>query len=414
MTESTQTKFSPAFQRLWTASAASNLADGLLKTAAPLLATTLTKDPFWISTIAALSMLPWLFFAIPIGGLVDRINRRNMLAVANTLRLFAVMIIAITVGLDLITLPILLGAIFIFGVGEVIYDTTLQSMLPEVLTKDQLDRGNARLQTVGITLAEFVGAPASGLLFAASIALPFYFGAGGILLAVMLVLSMPKAYSSAVVDAAPKAKTGFWEDVRFGIRYLYEDKTLLKLVLLTSSIGFFFAASSSTMVLFLTETLKTPVALFGFLFAAPAVGALVGSVITPKISERFGRTPTMAWSILISSVLVVIQGFSPNYWVLTALVTSGTMVITAWNILLMSSYHQIIPRELFGRIHGTRRTLVWGMMPIGSLLGGLVASIDLRLPFIAGGLACTILAIWGFRFIINLENSWINKESKEG
>jgi MFS family permease len=413
LSESTKTKFSPAFQRLWTASAASNLADGLLKTAAPLLATTLTKDPFWISTIAALSMLPWLFFAIPIGGLVDRINRRNMLAVANTLRLFAVLIIAITTGFDLITLPILLGAIFIFGVGEVIYDTTLQSMMPEVLTKDQLDRGNARLQIAGITLAEFVGAPVSGLLFAASIALPFYFGGAGILLAVFLVLAIPRAYSIAELPPKPKAPTGFWEDVRFGIRYLYEDKILLKLVLLTSSIGFFFSASSSTMVLFLTETLQTPIALFGFLFAAPAVGALVGSIIVPKISARFGRTTTMAWSILLSSVLVFIQGFSPNYWVLAALVSMGSMIITGWNILLMSTYHQIIPGELFGRIHGTRRTLVWGLMPIGSLLGGVLASIDLRLPFIAGGIACSVLALLGFRFIVNLENAWTGKDAQE-
>jgi MFS family permease len=373
----------------------------------------LTKDPFWISTIAALSMLPWLFFAIPIGGLVDRINRRNMLAVANTLRLIAVIIIATTTGLGLITLPILLGAIFIFGVGEVIYDTTLQSMMPEVLTKDQLDRGNARLQIVGITLAEFVGAPVSGLLFAASIALPFYFGGAGILVAVFLVLAIPRAYSIAEVPLKAKAPTGFWEDVRFGIRYLYEDKVLLKLVLLTSSIGFFFSASSSTMVLFLTETLQTPIALFGFLFAAPAVGALVGSIIVPKISARFGRTTTMAWSILLSSVLVFIQGFSPNYWVLAALVSLGSMVITGWNILLMSTYHQIIPGELFGRIHGTRRTLVWGLMPIGSLLGGVLASIDLRLPFIAGGIACSVLAILGFRFIVNLETAWTSKESQE-
>jgi MFS family permease len=410
ISKSTKIKFSSAFQRLWTASAASNLADGLLKTAAPLLATTLTKDPFWISTIAALSMLPWLFFASPIGGLVDRINRRTMLAVANTLRLIAVIIIATTTGLELITLPILLGAIFIFGVGEVIYDTTLQSMMPEVLTKDQLDRGNARLQIVGITLAEFVGAPVSGLLFAASIALPFYFGGAGILVAVFLVLAIPRAYSIAEVPLKAKAPTGFWEDVRFGIRYLYEDKVLLKLVLLTSSIGFFFSASSSTMVLFFTELLNTPIAIFGFLFAAPAVGALIGSIVAPKISERFGRTTTMAWSIFLSSLLVVIQGFSPNYWVAAALIGVGSMVITGWNILLMSTYHQIIPGELFGRIHGTRRTLVWGLMPIGSLLGGVLASIDLRLPFIAGGIACSVLALWGFRFIVNLETAWTKKE----
>ena len=354
-------------------------------------------------------MLPWLLFAIPIGGLVDRINRRHMLALANTIRLFAALLLAFTVGYGVITLPILLLAVFLFGVGEVIYDTTIQSMIPQLLESDQLDRGNARLQITGVTLGEFVGAPLSGLLFAASIALPFFFGAGGILAAVLLVLTIPLNYSNKPAPESRKEPTKFWDDIRFGIRYLYEDKTLFKLVVLTSSIGFFFAASSSTMVLFLTETLDAPIALIGFLFATPAFGAIAGSILTPKLAERFGRTPVMAWSMLGSSILVIVQGFSPNYWVLAALVTLGTAIITAWNILLMSTYHQIIPSELFGRIHGTRRTLVWGMMPIGSLLGGLVASIDLRLPFIAFGMACTLLAVWGFRFFFNLQSSLIDR-----
>jgi MFS family permease len=163
-------------------------------------------------------------------------------------------------------------------------------------------------------------------------------------------------------------------------------------------------------VLFLTETLKAPIALFGFLVATPAIGAVIGSLAVPKISERFGRTKTMAVSIVSSSVLVAFQGLSPNYWVLAVLVTAGSMVITGWNVLLMSTYHQIIPRELFGRIHGTRRTLVWGLMPIGSLLGGLLASIDLRLPFYVGGIVCSIIAVLGFRFIVNLENAWVKTE----
>jgi hypothetical protein len=118
----------------------------------------------------------------------------------------------------------------------------------------------------------------------------------------------------------------------------------------------------------------------------------------------------MAWSIFLSSALVFVQGFSPNYWVAAALMVLSSMVITGWNILLMSTYHQMIPGELFGRIHGTRRTLVWGLMPIGSLLGGVLASIDLRLPFIAGGIACSVLALWGFRFVVNLETAWTKKD----
>ena len=381
-----KTKFSSSFQKLWSSSAASNVSDGLLKTSVPLLATTLTKDPFWISSIAAIVMLPWLLFAIPVGGLVDRINRRQMLAVANSVRLSAALLLAFAVGFDFISLPLLLLTTFMFGVGEVIYDTTLQSMIPQVLEKDQLEQ-------------------------AISITLPFFFGALGVLVAVLLVLTIPLQYANS--EPAPKTedKKSFWSDVRFGIRYLYEDKTLLKLVLLTSSIGFFFSASSSTMVLFLTETLDVPVALFGVLFAMPAFGALLGSVISHRISRRFGRTKVMAISMSISSLLVIFQGLSPNYWVLAALVTLGTAIITMWNVLLMATYHQVIPTELFGRIHGTRRTLVWGLMPIGSLLGGAIASIDLRLPFFVGGAICFALSLIGFRFIVGLQGKITESEN---
>ena len=73
-----------------------------------------------------------------------------------------------------------------------------------------------------------------------------------------------------------------------------------------------------------------------------------------------------------------------------------------WNILLMSTYHQIIPNELFGRIHGTRRTLVWGLMPIGSMVGGLLAKIDLRAPMIIGGGLAALVALLGIPFVRSL------------
>jgi MFS family permease len=97
----------PAFNRLWSASLASNLADGLFKTSALLLAATLTKDPVVISILAALVMLPWLLFAIPIGGIVDRFDRRLLLAIANAVRFLMAAFLAVTVALDIVTIHIL-------------------------------------------------------------------------------------------------------------------------------------------------------------------------------------------------------------------------------------------------------------------------------------------------------------------
>jgi hypothetical protein len=80
----------------------------------------------------------------------------------------------------------------------------------------------------------------------------------------------------------------------------------------------------------------------------------------------------------------------------------NAITITFWNVLLMSTYHQIIPNHLFGRIHGTRRTLVWGMMPIGSAVGGLLALIDLRAPFLIAGGICAVAALIGIPFVRSL------------
>lgn len=395
----------PAFNRLWSASLASNLADGLFKTSALLLAATLTKDPVVISILAAVVMLPWLLFAIPIGGLVDRIDRRLLLATANAIRFAMAAFLAVTVALDFVTIPILYFVAFVIGAAEVLYDTTSQSMIPQILKDKHLERGNARLEIGAVTVGEFIGTPISGLLFTAAIALPFALGSAGILVAAVLVVMIPGNFRKAIAtdeNTVPTEPTTFWEDVRFGIRYLYENKTLLKLVMLTASVGMFSAATSSTLVLFLTEELAVEPVWFGFVFAVPAVGAILGSLTAPKVSARFGRTTVMAYSMIAFCFAAVLTGLSPNVFVFALVGLLVSVTVTWWNILLMSTYHQIIPNELFGRIHGTRRTLVWGLMPIGSLLGGFIAQYGLRMPyFIAGGVAL-IIAVLGFRFTTGL------------
>ena len=395
----------PAFNRLWSASLASNLADGLFKTSALLLAATLTKDPVVISILAAVVMLPWMLFAIPIGGLVDRIDRRLLLATANAIRFAMAAFLAVTVALDFVTIPILYFVAFVIGAAEVLYDTTSQSMIPQILKAKHLERGNARLEIGAVTVGEFIGTPLSGLLFTAAIALPFALGSAGILVAAVLVVMIPGNFRKAIAtdeNTVPTEPTTFWEDVRFGIRYLYENKTLLKLVMLTASVGMFSAATSSTMVLFLTEELDVEPAWFGFVFVVPAVGAILGSLSAPKVSARFGRTTVMAYSMVSFCFAAVLTGFSPNVFVFALVGLLVSVTVTWWNILLMSTYHQIIPNELFGRIHGTRRTLVWGLMPIGSLLGGFIAQYGLRMPyFFAGGVAL-IIAVFGFRFTTGL------------
>jgi MFS family permease len=393
----------PAFNRIWASSVISNLSDGILIAAAPLLAISLTDSTVLISAIGAMVMLPWLLFAIPIGVLVDRVDRRFILAGANATRSAVVGALALLIATDHVTIYWLLVASFVIGVCEVAADTTAQSLIPQILEEKNFEKGNSRLQISETVIQGFVGGPLSGFIYAIAIALPFFINSLGLAVASLLALSIPIKYLQDVrKDDVEKEKKKFVADMKFGIKYLFNEKVLRRLVVTTASIGVCYSMGTATMVLFIIKELELPKQLFGVILAIQSIGAIAGAFMAPRLSEKFGRSNVMTFGIVSSSVVLLLQGFSPNIYIFVALATFGGFAISQWNILLMATYQTVIPNELYGRIHGTRRTLVWGMMPIGSLLGGVLAHYSLRLPMYVGGVIATTLAFLSVGFLLNI------------
>jgi len=193
--------------------------------------------------------------------------------------------------------------------------------------------------------------------------------------------------------------------MKFGITYLFNQKTLRRLVITTATIGFCYSMGEATMVLFIIKELGLPERYFGVILAIEGLGALTGALVASRMSSKFGRSEVMTFAIVASSAVLLIQGFSPNIYFFVAVGTFGGFVLSQWNILLMATYQTVIPNELYGRIHGTRRTLVWGTMPIGSLLGGVLAHFSLRLPMYVGGVIATLIAIVSISFLLNIEKN---------
>ena len=396
----------PAFNRLWAGSIVSNLADGVLIAAAPLLAITLTDSTVLISIIGAMVMLPWLLFAIPIGALVDRVDRRLILAGSNAIRSAVIGGLALSVATGHVTIYWLIASSFVIGVCEVATDTTAQSLIPQILDEEHYEKGNSRLQISETVIQGFIGAPLSGFLYALAMWLPFMINSIGYAVATLLALSIPIQYLQDVrTENAKENKPHFIEDIKFGIRYLYNHKTLRRLVITTATIGVCYSMGTATMVLFIIKELELAPQYFGVVLTIQGVGALLGAIVAPKASKRFGRSIMMTLGIFVSSLVLLLQGFAPNIYIFVALATLGGFAISQWNILLMATYQTIIPNELFGRIHGTRRTLVWGMMPIGSLMGGVLAHFSLRLPMYVGGVIATIIAFFSIKFFMSIAKS---------
>ena len=393
----------PAFNRMWAGSILSNLADGVLIAAAPLLAISLTDSTVLISLIGAMVMLPWLLFAIPIGVVVDRIDRRFILAGANAIRSLVVGALSLGIATDKVNIFWLLITAFVLGTCEVASDTTAQSLIPQILPKEKFEKGNSRLQISEVVVQGFIGAPLSGFLYAIAIYLPFFINSLGYAFATFFALSIPIKYLQDVrkEEGAPEKKS-FVADMKFGIRYLYEHKILRRLVVTTSVIGVCYSMGTATMVLFVINELELPKKLFGVVLTIQGVGAILGGIVAPKLSKKFGRTPIMTFGIVASSLVLLGQGLAPNIYIFVALATFGSFTISQWNILLMATYQTVIPNELYGRIHGTRRTIVWGMMPFGSLIGGVLAHHSLRLPMYVGGVVATVIAGLSVGFLLRI------------
>ena len=389
------------FSRIWSASLITNLVDGVLRLAAPLLAVSLTEDPILIGALTALGLLPWLFFAIPIGAIVDRVDRRKALVIGNSLRAVIALFIAFAVSQGFINIWLLLISVFFFGICEVLVDTTSQAVLPQILDKSNYERGNSRLQISEVIVSQFAGAPLSGLLYAVSIALPFFFSTTGFILAGLLILLFPfeREINVRKEGDAGQAKLGLKGDIKFALNYLYQDKQIFSIVVITTLLGFFYSLSNAIAPLFILKELNVSPALFGVVVSIKGVGALAGSIAAPMVSKYLGRGKALAINVFFASLLVIFIGLSPNAYFFVAVSVLIGFTISVWNILLMSLYQSLIPPELYGRIHGARRTIVWGLMPIGALLGGVIARGGLRLPFLIGGSIATLIAFFSYKHI---------------
>jgi len=384
------TPLGSAFWRLYTASAASNLADGVNRVALPLLAATLTRDPVLIAGLTSLAFLPWLLFALPAGAVVDRVDRKRAMAVANGVRACALAALAVTALTGTASLVVLYVVAFAVGVAETVYDSAARAMLPQVVRRDQLDRGNGLLTTAEEASQGFIGAPLGSVLFALAVAAPLFTTAGGFLLAAVLVVGIAGTHRPARGDGP---RTSIRRDVAEGVGWLWRHRFLRGLTLVSASTSLTQSMTTGVFVLFALDTLDIGEAGYGLLLTASGVGAVIGGLTAAPLARRIGRTATLVAGSVLAAVTLGGMAFTENGVVAGVLFAVGTAGVLFWNVLTMSLRQALIPEELFGRVQGGYRTLVWGGIPLGALVGGVLAgATSVPTVFVVAGATQLVLA----------------------
>jgi Na+/melibiose symporter-like transporter len=395
-----------AFQNLFVSNLATNLGDGVIRTAAPLLAIRLTDDPLLISLLPALTLLPWLFFAIPSGILVDRIDRRVALRIANGVRVALAVFLVVLFATNSLTIWSLFLVAFIDGACETIYDGAIRAMMPSIVTKKLLPIANSRIEAGELILQNFLAAPLTSLLFAVAVLIPLGANIGFYALAVILALLLPRQASGTQFTSVGDGERPKWY-LQFvdGYRFIMANRMFRTLWFFTTFIGLCFSAATASFVLFLVKQTGLPPALYGPFLLFGAIGGILGSLFASWFKKRLGAGTTMALANLVSCLALLFVGLVPTIWAAAIGYFLSSFTVLIWNILVMTLRQSVTPGALLGRVHGTWRTLLWGTMPLGSVIGGLLARVNLALPFELAGGAGVLASIIFFRFLSRLPNA---------
>ena len=155
----TRTSLPTAYWRQWSASAISNIGDGMNTAAMPLLAYSLTDDTRLLALVSFAVFVPWFLLALPVGVYVDRFDRRLLMVGANALRAALFAVIAITTATGTLGIGLLLVLLLVVGCCEVVFDSSAQAFLPAIVEPEQLPRANGILFATEVIGNGFVGLP---------------------------------------------------------------------------------------------------------------------------------------------------------------------------------------------------------------------------------------------------------------
>lgn len=407
-------KLGANYFKLFGASTISNLGDGIGLLAYPWLASAITRNPLLISLVAVVQRLPWLIFSLPAGVITDRMSRRVLMLRANSARFVITLGVALLVLSKQDKLPgpdqlssgvaeaiddtflyvLILVATSLLGIAEVFYDNAAQTFMPAVVHKDDLERANGRLWSTERVANEFVGPPLAGFLLALAFALPFFVDATTFALSALLIAWIPASVHRTTTTAVDRKP--WTTELREGFGWLWRHPLLRPMAIILGLLNAAGMISFSVLVLFAQEVLDTTTTEFALLTTGGAIGGIAGGWTASWISNKIGPGPSL-WLTLLgggaASALIGLQSWWPVVWVLFAV---NMMLGVLWNVITVSLRQSIIPDQLLGRVNSVYRFFAWGMMPIGSLIGGAIVLIAdangsrelaLRLPwFIVGGL----------------------------
>lgn len=364
------------FLKLWAGETASQVGAQLGFLAIPVLAIhLLAATEFEIGLLGALQTAAFLVIALPAGAWIDRWLKRRVMILADLVRAVALALVPALWFAGVLDFAHLLVVATVVGVATAFFDVSYQSYLPVLVPRAAIPDANSKLE--GTAQIARVGGPAiaGGLLTVVQAPLLL---AGTALTYVVSFVALLTIRDTEV--PAPKAdRRPLVAEIREGVAFVVREP-LLRRIVLTTGVGNFFQTIAMTMLpLLVLRELDLGPAVFGLATSIGAVGGILGALMTARLARVVGEGTVIPASalvlggaVLLAPLMAVVPAAAIPLLIVVELLLSISVLV--YNITQVSFRQRICPPELLGRMNASIRFFVWGVMPLGALLSGVLAT----------------------------------------
>jgi MFS family permease len=388
----------PDFLKLWTGQSISEVGSQVSQLAIPWLAAVgLHASPIQFSLLGVLGFLPFILFALPAGVWVDRLRRRQILIVGDASRAVLLALIPILWVTGVLQIWHLLVLQFVVGIFTVFFDVAYQSYLPALIEREHLVDGNSKLQLT-VSVAQVAGPSISGGLIAA-ITAPYAIVADAASFVISTLFMVRMRHREHVPErAAGESHPRMWPQVKEGLQWVVGNRQLRAIAGCTGTSNFFGQILFAIFVLYAVRVLHLSSVQLGAVFAVGSVGSIAGALAANRLQRRFGVGPAIVTYAIVFSMAGLAFPLAPRSSPLPALMT-GMAVFgfagVAYNITQVSLRQAITPERLQGRMNAAMRWIVWGTIPLGTLLGGAIGqTVGLHAALWVGAIGGTPVFLW--------------------
>jgi len=352
------------FMLLWSGQVVSTVGTRVTSLAYPLLVLAQTGSPLLAGVVGFAQALPFLLVYLPAGALVDRLDRRRVMLVADAVRAGALTTVVAGLVWDWLSLGQLVLVVFVDGACFVFFQLAESAALPHIVPRRQLPTALAQNQAREHG-AELAGQPLGGALFAAGHALPFVVDAVSYVLSFVALLFV----RSTLQDSREPRERGLLADIAEGLTWLWRQRFLRAVVGLVGATNIVLNALPLVLIVRAGE-MGASAALIGVLLAFSGVAAILGSLVAPWLHRRIPTRLVVTGALWVWAAGTAALVWMPNPWWLGVTAAASSVVGPLFNVVVSAYRYALAPDRLQARTQSAARLVAWGTIPLAPLVAG--------------------------------------------